>query len=52
MHAQASEEGEVVLEDVEALAEDVEEQLVEVEEQDKDPAKAAQEAAAELAPDD
>jgi hypothetical protein len=44
VHAQASEGGEVVLEDVEALAEDVEEQLVEVEEQDKDPAKTAESA--------
>jgi hypothetical protein len=52
VHAQASEEGEMVVEDVETLAEDVEEQLVEVEEQDVDPAKAADRAAARVTPDE
>jgi hypothetical protein len=51
-HAQASEEGVTLVEDVEAVAEEVEEQLVEVEEQDVDPAKAADRAAARLAPDE
>jgi hypothetical protein len=50
VHAQA--EGEMVVEDVEALAEDVEEQLVEAEEQAVDPAKAADRATAQLAPDE
>jgi hypothetical protein len=52
VHAQAAEEGEMVVEDVEAAAEDVEEQLVEVEEQDIDAAKAAERAAAQVAPDE
>jgi hypothetical protein len=51
VHAQASEEGEVLVEDVEAMAEEVEEQLVEVEEQadgDVGAAEAAEEATARL----
>lgn len=52
VQTQASEEGETVVDDVEAQAEEVEEQLVEVEQQEADPAKAADEAAARLAPDD
>jgi hypothetical protein len=52
VHAQAAEEGEMVVEDIEAAAEEVEEQLVEVEEQDMDAAKAADRAAAQLAPDE
>ncbi len=52
VHAQASEEGETVVEDIEAQAEEVEEQLVEVEEEVDDPTKAAEEATARLASDD
>jgi hypothetical protein len=53
VHVQASEAGEVVVEDVEAMAEDVEEALVEVEQQehDADAAKTAEQAAARLASD-
>jgi hypothetical protein len=52
VQVQASEEGEVVVEDVEAQAEEVEEQLVEVEEKVEDPTKAAERATARLNPDD
>jgi hypothetical protein len=53
VHAQASEAGETVVEDVEAQAEEVEEQLIEVEEQeDAAPTEAAEQATARLTPDD
>lgn len=52
VQAQASEEGETVVEDVDAQAEEVEEQLVEVEEQSGDPTKAAAQATERLTPDD
>ena len=54
VHVQASEEGEMVVEDVEAMAEEVEEALVEVEqeEQDSDAAETADKAAARLAADE
>jgi hypothetical protein len=50
VHVQASEEGEVVVEDVEEMAEEVEEQLVEAEEQEADATKIAEDAAAVLDP--
>lgn len=52
VHAQASEEGEVVVEDIEAQAEEVEEQLIEVEEEVDDPTKVAERGAAQLTPDE
>ena len=54
VHVQASEEGEMVVEDVEAMAEEVEEALVEVEqeEQHTDAAETADKAAARLAADE
>jgi hypothetical protein len=52
VQVQASEAGEVVVEDVEAQAEEVEEQLVEVEEKVADPTRAAEHATARLNPDD
>jgi hypothetical protein len=52
VQAQASQEGEAVVEDIEAQAEEVEEQPVEVEEQVDDPTKAAEHATARLTPDE
>ena len=53
VQVQASEEGEVVVEDIEAQAEEIEEQLVEIEEQadehDIDPTKAAEHGGRRLA---
>jgi hypothetical protein len=51
VQAQASEEGETVVEDIEAQAEEVEEALVEVEEEDDDPTKAAERATDRLTTD-
>jgi hypothetical protein len=52
VQTQASEAGEVVVEDIEEKAEEVEEQLVEVEEQAAEGARAAERATARLTPDD
>jgi hypothetical protein len=52
VQAQASEEGETVVEDVEAQAEEVEEKLIEVEEDSADAAAAAERGAARLASDE
>jgi hypothetical protein len=52
VHAQASEEGETVVEDIEAQAEEIEEQLIEVEEDAEGAAESAEEATARLTADD